>query len=701
MSGQRARNSSFFSFRKISQKVTGLFVFSVLFLVFFAFLTRMSQKITRQVAEELNVIQSIRLGVARLGLVQSAFFLEPKPQAKEEFSAVLNQLSQDLALIQKTREDDALIVKIDEELALIRNSFDGMYSLQGQIGFDHESGRMGELRAAVHEVEQEVKKVNNLRLLADILQLRRNEKDFLLRKEVGYVQQFQTNWAAASAHLAESALDDAIQKEFQGKMKHYLDGFLNVVGGMEKLGFSNDLGMKKAFFDRTRTMEQDLSSLVDSINRHSSSLMKRLSVISYLNILFWALIIVLFMAVIRTLLIRPLFKITGFFQKMAREMEGNRVDLTARIQHHKEDEVGEMIQALNHFFTLLIESVQTLSKAGDGLKALSENVRSGSTTLAGSSQEQSASITETSATLEEMVSNFRSSERNIGEINLELDQFYHDMEQKSDHMRNVTGTMSEISESSAKINSIVNVINDISFQTNLLALNAAVEAARAGEAGRGFAVVASEVRNLAQKTAESSKNIQEIVGRNVKATQSGLTLTQETADFFKDVLARVQKILLQLKENTQGLKEQTVAVEQLNIAVAQLSDTVNENSELSQGLSRTAVDMNGNVSQLLEVVSRFELGTGSTARNQPPPPGKTKSVPAVVKRESQKPEQKPIGTPAAVREPKAKSAAVPGPKPQAAPKEKPEVTAPKIQQNKKEDNNDFFDGFGGDGFEEF
>jgi methyl-accepting chemotaxis protein len=203
--------------------------------------------------------------------------------------------------------------------------------------------------------------------------------------------------------------------------------------------------------------------------------------------------------------------------------------------------------------------------------------------------------------------NVKQNTESAEQVDAMLETFNSEMHDKKRLVENVTETMNEIFDSSKKIDNIVNVINDISFQTNLLALNAAVEAARAGEAGRGFAVVATEVRNLAQKTAESSKSIQEIVTNNVTATQKGMELVKETSDFFNEIIEILGELVNQITYIADRSKEQKTGIEQINEAIMQMDSVINRNASLVEELSASGKRMQTNSLQLQELVKRFKV----------------------------------------------------------------------------------------------
>ncbi len=340
---------------------------------------------------------------------------------------------------------------------------------------------------------------------------------------------------------------------------------------------------------------------VGLMQAHSESKVSTLFLIQAIGLGLFVVIGIFFIVVINRKLVVPVKKMIEVFEKVSQG------DLTVTVETAGDDEIGQLSVYFNKVVLHLTEIILKVKKATHAVVNSTVDLADGSTELADRSHQEAASISQTSGTLERLTEIVDRNLEDSKKTSTTLVSFHQEVQSKNQLMTDVTETMKEIHQSGKRIDDIVVVINDISFQTNLLALNAAVEAARAGEAGRGFAVVAAEVRNLAQKTAESSKTIKDIVSSNVEATERGLELVNETDSFLTSIVQVMRDIMEQINLINDGSKEQSEGFQQINQVVDNLQNSINQNAALVEELSATAAEMKSNSLDLQELADRFTV----------------------------------------------------------------------------------------------
>lgn len=168
-------------------------------------------------------------------------------------------------------------------------------------------------------------------------------------------------------------------------------------------------------------------------------------------------------------------------------------------------------------------------------------------------------------------------------------------------------SVNNISESSKKMQDIIDIIEDISFQTNLLALNASVEAARAGEAGKSFAVVADAVRTLAARSSTSAKEISELINKSAEFIKEGVKNASDSQLVLEQILQSVDKVTSFNNEIAQSSEEQKLGIQQVGGTLSQLDEASQDNSRASEEVSHTASDLHNKTASVDLLIADLRL----------------------------------------------------------------------------------------------
>ncbi|SFN17900.1 methyl-accepting chemotaxis protein [Variovorax sp. OV329] len=282
-------------------------------------------------------------------------------------------------------------------------------------------------------------------------------------------------------------------------------------------------------------------------------------------------------------------------------------DLGSRIEVDRQDETGQLLNALKNMNANLVRIVGEVRTGTDTIATASGQIASGNQDLSSRTEQQASSLEETAASMEELTSTVKQNADNARQANQLALSASQVAVKGGTVVGQVVDTMASINESSRKIVDIIGVIDGIAFQTNILALNAAVEAARAGEQGRGFAVVASEVRNLAQRSAAAAKEIKGLIDDSVGKVRTGSELVGEAGDTMQEIVSSVQRVTDIMGEITAASHEQTQGIEQINQAITQMDQVTQQNAALVEEAAAAAQSLQEQAGSLVQAVSVFRL----------------------------------------------------------------------------------------------
>ncbi|AVF38113.1 methyl-accepting chemotaxis protein [Rahnella sikkimica] len=291
------------------------------------------------------------------------------------------------------------------------------------------------------------------------------------------------------------------------------------------------------------------------------------------------------------------------------QLANSRLDLTLRVDDSRNDEIGLMARAYNELAGNVAASLMSVSTSSQSVSTASVQISAGNEDLSARTEEQAASLEQTAASMSELSETVRQTAENTDTAS-QLSQNARSLsEDSAQKVTTMLQTMSDIRGSSTKITDIISVIEGIAFQTNILALNAAVEAARAGEQGRGFAVVAGEVRNLAQRSSSSAREIKVLIESSMRFVETGAQQAEEVGNnmgSLKDAIGQVADLV---NEIAAAAHEQMLGIGQVHQAVNQMDDVTQQNAALVEEASAAANSLMEQANVLNQLVSTFVIGS--------------------------------------------------------------------------------------------
>lgn len=328
---------------------------------------------------------------------------------------------------------------------------------------------------------------------------------------------------------------------------------------------------------------------------------------------------------------RPIIRASSMLSNIA----SGDADLTQQMQVDTKDEVGKLALSFNTFVSQLHSLISTIASNSRDVTLIAKNLTDSSVSTQQNTEEQQQSVDMIATAMHEMGATVHEIARNANETANAAKQSATDTANSErivqssieginslfEKMQSASSVIQTLAQDVGGISSVLEVIRGISEQTNLLALNAAIEAARAGEQGRGFAVVADEVRTLAQRTQESTEEINSMIHKLQGGAKDAVSAMDEGIETARSSVEEADKAGESLQNITNAIgiitdlsiqvatatEEQSSVVEELNSHILNIKNMSDNTANESKNVNIQCQNLNDSAAILNKMIGNFKL----------------------------------------------------------------------------------------------